>query len=209
MSGPLILRGGDNHLSPSEFGGPQIGGIMVQGGRRRRSGSKRRGSKRSGSKRSGSKRRGSRRMRGSKRRGSRRIRGGNCGGNAMYGGNYNPLGMSRAGGMDMPMYGGMSMPSMSMSGGGLPGIPESGMTGSGGENNGMSGGGLPGIPESGMTGSGGENNGNEMAGGNIPMTPPGGGGRTRRLRKLSGNARRHRTKSYSAGAKKKTKGRRM
>ena len=31
------------------------------------------------------------------------------------------------------------------------------------------------------------------------ITPPsGGGGRTRRLRKLSGKARRHRTKSYSA-----------
>ena len=37
-----------------------------------------------------------------------------------------------------------------------------------------------------------------MYGGNIPITPSHGGGRTRRLRKLTGRARRHRTKSYSA-----------
>ena len=181
-----ITRGG-GELSPSEFGGPQIGGIMVQGGRRRRG----RSGKRSGSKRSGSKRRGS------KRRGSRRMRGGNtCGGNPMQpmsGGNYNnPLGMSRSGGMSMPsMYGGMGME--------LPGMP--GMSGGMSLSDmpsmpGMSGGmdmpSIPGMPSS-------------MPGGML-VTPPSGGSRprTRRLRKLSGKARRHRTKSYSAGGKKTT-----
>ena len=99
----LILRGG-SELSPAEFGGPQTGGIMVQGGRRGRSG------KRSGS----------------KRRGSRKLRGGN---NCQMKAGMNPMGMS----------GGVGV-----------------------------------------------------------MAPPGGGGRTRRLRKHSGKARRHRTKSYSA-----------
>lgn len=35
------------------------------------------------------------------------------------------------------------------------------------------------------------------------VTPPGGGGRSRRLKRVSGKARRHRTRSYSAGGRRK------
>lgn len=128
----LILRGG-SELSPAEFGGPQTGGIMVQGGRRGRSG------KRSGSKRSGS-----------KRRGSRKLRGGN---NCQMKAGMNPMGMSGGVGVMAPPGGG-GRKSRSRSRSSL----------------------------------------------RKPLVLPryGGGGRTRRLRKHSGKARRHRTKSYSA-----------
>ena len=40
-------------------------------------------------------------------------------------------------------------------------------------------------------------------GGMNVMSPPGGGGRSRRLKRHSGKARRHRTRSYSAGGRRK------
>ena len=45
-------------------------------------------------------------------------------------------------------------------------------------------------------------------GGFNAMAPPSGGGRSRRLRKLTHRVRHHRTKSYSAGGKRKTHRRR-
>ena len=39
--------------------------------------------------------------------------------------------------------------------------------------------------------------------GGVMMSPPGGGGRSRRLKRHSGKARRHRTRSYSAGGRRK------